>query len=62
MARLPIQLDQYRDKNLSEVRRWRWAPSGLSSETASIAAALGRGIVNAPELWQKLVSLLQTRD
>ena len=55
MERVPVHLDQYREKNLSEVRRWTWVPSGLSSETAAIATALGRCIVDAPELRQKLV-------
>lgn len=62
MAGLPSHLDQYRGKNLNEVRRCRWDPSGLSSETAAIAAPLGRCATNAPELRQKLVALLQTRD
>jgi hypothetical protein len=34
----------------------------LSSETAAIATALGRCIVDAPELRQKLVTLLKTQD
>jgi len=34
----------------------------LSSETVAIATALGRGIVNAPELRQELVTLLKTHD
>jgi hypothetical protein len=34
----------------------------LSSETAAIATALGRCIVDAPELQQKLVTLLRTQD
>ena len=34
----------------------------MSSETAALATALGRCIVDAPELRQKLVTLLQTRD
>ena len=52
VERLPIHLDQYRNKNLRYVRHSTWAPSGLSSETVAIATALGRGIVNAPELRQ----------
>ncbi|MGB8029851.1 MAG: hypothetical protein WCF30_09300 [Terracidiphilus sp.] len=62
MEGLPVHLDQYRNKNLGSVSRLTRVPSGLSSETAAIATALGRGIVNAPELRQKLVSLLQTED
>jgi hypothetical protein len=60
--RLPVHLDQYRDKNLSYVRRWRPVPYGLSSETAAIASALGSCIVDAPEVWQKLVALLKIED
>ena len=62
MEQVPVHLGQYRDKNLPSVSRWAWIPSGLSSETAAIATALGRCIVDAPELRQKLLRLLQTRD
>lgn len=57
---LPIHLSQYRERNLSSVRHWTWVPSGLSSESAAIAAPLGRCLANAPELRQKLVALLKT--
>ena len=59
---VPVHLSQYRDKNLSSVRRWMWVPSGLSSEPAAIAAPLGRCLTNAPELRQKLLALLKTED
>ena len=62
MERLPVHLRQYRDENLSYVRRWTWVPSGLSSETAAVAAPIGRCIVNAPELQEKLLALLKTHD
>jgi hypothetical protein len=62
VERIPVDLDQYRDKNLSYVRRWTWVPSGLSSETAAIAAPLGRCVVGAPEVRQKLVALLKSQD
>jgi hypothetical protein len=62
IARVPIHLDQYRNKNLGQVHRWTWVPCGLSSETAAIATALGRGIVDAPELQQKLIVLLKNQD
>jgi hypothetical protein len=62
IERVPVHLDQYRNKNLSYVRYWTWVPSGLSSETSGIATALGRCIVDAPELRQKLVTLLKTQD
>jgi hypothetical protein len=62
MERVPVHLAQYRNKNLSYVRCWTWVPSGLSSEMAAIATALGRGIVHAPELRQRLVALLKTQD
>jgi len=39
-----------------------WVPSGLSSEAAAIATALGRCIVDAPELLEKLVALLKIQD
>jgi hypothetical protein len=56
------QLDQYRKTNLNNVKAGTWVPVGLSSETAAIATALGRGVVDAPELRQKLVALLKTLD
>ena len=62
IERMPGHLDQYREKNLGHVRRWTIVPSGLSSETAAIAAALGRCIVGAPELQKKIVALLKTHD
>ncbi|MGB8030225.1 MAG: hypothetical protein WCF30_11230 [Terracidiphilus sp.] len=62
MERLPVHMDQYRDKNLSDVRRWTWVPSGLSSEPAAIAAPLGRCLTNAPELRRRLLALLRTED
>jgi hypothetical protein len=62
MAWLPVHLDQYREKNLDSVHHWTWRASGPSSETAAIATALGRGIVDAPELREKLVTLLQAHD
>jgi hypothetical protein len=62
IARIPVHLDQYRNKNFSFVRHWTWRPSGLSSETAVIGTALGRCIVDAPELQERLATLLQTRD
>jgi hypothetical protein len=59
---IPLHLDQYREKNLNKVRAGTWVPVGLSSETAAIATALGRGVVDAPELRHKLVALLKTLD
>jgi hypothetical protein len=59
IERLPVHLDQYRQKNLDYVHRWTWVPEGVSSETVAIATALGRGIVDAPPLRQKLVALLK---
>jgi hypothetical protein len=59
--RLPIHLDQYRDKNLDHVRGWEFAPSGVTAEMAGIAKALGSCIVEAPELRIKLVALLKTQ-
>lgn len=62
IERVPGHLGQYREKNLGHVRCWTIVPSGLSSETATIAAALGRCIVGAPELQEKIVALLKTHD
>lgn len=62
VERLPAHLNRYSKTNLNFVRDTTWVPSGLSSETAAIATALGRGIVEAPELRQMLVELLETRE
>jgi hypothetical protein len=56
---IPTHLEQYREKYLHEVQLSSWVPSGLSSEMATMAAELGRCIVDAPELRQKLVALLK---
>jgi hypothetical protein len=58
--RLPSYLSEYREKNLGYVRRTAFNPSGLTSETAAIAKALGSCI--APELQEKLVGLLKAQD
>jgi hypothetical protein len=57
-----VHLEQYRKTNLDNVKAKTWVPVGLSSETTTIATALGRGIVDAPELRHKLVALLKTLD
>jgi hypothetical protein len=59
---LPNYLKTYREKNLEYVRQLAFSPSGVPSETAAIAKALGSCIVDAPELQQKLVALLKTQD
>ena len=62
IERVPVHLGLYRKRNLSNVDAGTWVPVGLSSETTAIATALGRAIVDAPELRHKLVSLLRTLD
>jgi hypothetical protein len=62
IERVPVHLRQYREKNLSYVHNSTWFPSGVSSEMAAIATAIGRCIVDAPELQQKLVALMKTLD
>jgi hypothetical protein len=59
---LPQYLKHYREKNVDQVRRSTFNPSGVTSEEAAIAKALGSCIVDAPELQQKLVSLLKAQD
>jgi len=59
---IPVHLRQYRERKLSQVEHSTWDPSGLSSEMAIIATELGRCIVGAPELQQKLVGLLKSQD
>ena len=62
MNGISVHLDQYRASHRYEVRRRTWTPSGLSSEAATLAAELGRCLVDAPKLRLNLVALLQTRD
>ena len=58
---VPGHLKQYREKNLDHVRRLEFSPSGLSSETAVIAKALGSCLVDAPDLQEQLVALLKAQ-
>jgi hypothetical protein len=60
--RIPVHLAQYRERNLDHVAYSTWAPSGLSSEAATIASEIGRCIVDAPRLRQKLVTLLKEQE
>jgi hypothetical protein len=62
IERIPVHLDQYRNKNLSHVHHRTCIPYGVSPQTAAIATPLGQGIVDAPELLHKLVALLKTQD
>jgi hypothetical protein len=62
ISALPKHLEHYREKNVEQVRRSTFNPSGLTSETAAIAKALGACIIGAPELQRKLVSLLKAQD
>jgi hypothetical protein len=55
-------LKKYREKNLDHVRRLAFSASGVSSETAAIAKALGSCIVDASELQEMLVALLKAQD
>jgi hypothetical protein len=59
---LPQFLEHYRKSNVDQVRRSTFNPSGVTSERAAMAKALGSCIVDAPELQQKLVTLLTTQD
>jgi hypothetical protein len=59
---LPQYLEHYRKKNVDQVRQSTFNPSGVTSERAAMAKALGSCIVDAPELQQKLVTLLTTQD
>lgn len=62
IKRIPVHLEQYRETNLDHVGSWQFVPSGLPSETAAIAKAIGSCIVDAPALRQKLVTLLKAQD
>ena len=60
-ARATEHLKQYRKDNLDHVRRLEFSPSGVSSETAAIATALGSCLVDAPDLQEQLVTLLKAQ-
>jgi hypothetical protein len=62
MEGIPVHLGQYRDRYLREVERRSWLPFDLSSETATIAEALGRCIVGADHLRMRLMDLLKAHD
>jgi hypothetical protein len=68
MGRIPVHLDQYRQRYYDHMYRLTWLPSRISGayavsrENNSIAAALGHGIVDADKLRRKLLFLLKTQD
>jgi hypothetical protein len=63
MERIPIHLDQYREMHLDYLHKWTWVPArAVSRETNAIATALGKCIVDAPELRRKLLVLLRSQD
>jgi hypothetical protein len=53
------QLLRYRIRNLPEVVKSDFCASGLSAEANAIATALGKSIVDAPEIQGEIVSLLE---
>jgi hypothetical protein len=59
MQRMQNQLFHYRVTNLPMVVRSDFYASGLSAETNAIATALGKSIVDAPEIQAEIVSLLE---
>ncbi len=59
---LNAQLTKYRERNLAQVRRLEFIPTGLSPETGAIAKALGSCIVDSTDLQTALVSILAPRD
>jgi hypothetical protein len=61
IERLPVHLDQYHKKNLDHVHHWAFVPYGVPSETAAVVKALGSCIVDAPQLWTKLVAIVNTQ-
>jgi hypothetical protein len=61
VKRATEHLKQYRKDNLDHVRRSEFSPSGVSSETAAIAKALGSCLVDAPDLQEQLVTLLKAQ-
>ena len=62
LSAIPEHLEHYRKKNVEQVRRSAFAPSGVASGTAAVAKALGCCIIDAPELQNKLVAHLKALD
>jgi hypothetical protein len=62
LTAIPEHLEHYRKKNVEQVRRSAFAPSGVASGTAAVAKALGCCIIDAPELQDKLVAHLKALD
>ena len=60
IQRMQNQLLHYRMTNLPMVVRSDFCASGLSAETNAIATALGKCIVDAPEIQGEIVSLLES--
>jgi hypothetical protein len=56
---LPEHLKQYREAHLKTVHHSQFGAHGLPLEAAAIATALGRCIVNEPELLKRLILLLR---
>jgi hypothetical protein len=59
---LRAHLAKYCERNLAQVRRLEFTPTGVSPETGAIAKALGSCIVDSAELQAALVSILTSRD
>jgi hypothetical protein len=59
---LNAHLAKYRERNLAQVRRLEFSPTGVSPETGAVAKALGSCIVDATDLQAALVSILSLRD
>jgi hypothetical protein len=57
--RMQNELFRYRLTNLPEVVKSDFCASGLSAEANAIATALGKSIVDAPEIRGEIVSLLE---
>lgn len=56
------RLARYREKNLAQVHRLEFNPTGVSPETGAVAKALGSCIVDSPDLQTTLVAILARRD
>ena len=62
ISSLRNRLVKYRDLNLGKVRSLEFHPRGLSSETHTIANALGSCLVDEPQLQMELVTLLRPQN
>ena len=63
-ADMPLQrrLEEYAERNVSQVQQLEFRPQGLSPELATVANVLGSCVIDAPDIQKELVALLRSKD